>query len=113
MHCHIGVGSHNLLFGGQLGALLELKVTDGTGQGEVAIDTAEVDEATRGTDAGLLACRRELAYHAHGMRCSLFSCSPAGCNWEKKKSKDTRVQTFVLRLVVEGERLCAAFDAQY
>jgi uncharacterized protein YwbE len=83
VHCHIGVGSHNLLLGGELGALLELKVTDGTGQSEVTVDTAEVDEATRGTNASLLACSEELAYHPHGMKCSLSSCSRTGCSSEK------------------------------
>lgn len=68
MHCHIGVGSDDLLLGGKLGALLELKVTNGAGQGEVTVDTAEVDEATRGTNSGLLACSGELAYHPHGMK---------------------------------------------
>ena len=56
MNGHIGVCGDNLLFGGKLGALLEFKVTDGAGQGEVTIDTAEVDEATSGADTGLLAC---------------------------------------------------------
>lgn len=62
VHCHIGVGSHYLLLWGELRALLELKVTDGTGQSEVTVDTAEVDEATRSTNASLLACGWELAY---------------------------------------------------
>jgi hypothetical protein len=68
VHSHVGVGSHDLLLGGKLGALLELKVTDGAGQGEVAIHAAEVDEATRGTNTGLLACSGELAHHPHGMK---------------------------------------------
>lgn len=55
MDCHIGECGHNLLLGGQLGALLELEVTNGTGQGEIAIDTSEVDEATRGANTCLLA----------------------------------------------------------
>jgi hypothetical protein len=84
MHRHIGVGSHDLLLGGELGALLELKVTDGTGQSEVTVDTAEVDEATRGTNASLLACNGELAYHPHGMKQSLSSRSCANCSREGK-----------------------------
>jgi hypothetical protein len=72
------------LLGGELGALLELKVTDGTGQSEVAVDTAEVDEATRGTNTSLLACSGELAYHPHRMKYSLFSRRGAGCSREKK-----------------------------
>jgi hypothetical protein len=55
MHCHIGVGSHNLLLGRQLGALLEFKVTDGARQSEVTVDTAEIDETARGADTSLLA----------------------------------------------------------
>lgn len=73
MHCHIGVGSHDLLFGGQLGALLELKVTDGSGQSEVAVYTAKVDEATGGTDTGLLACREKLASHPSSDEFRVFS----------------------------------------
>lgn len=84
MHCHIGVGSHDLLLGGELGALLEFKVTDSTGQSEVTVDTAEVDEATRSTNASLLACGWELAYHPHGMKQSFFSRSCANCSREKK-----------------------------
>jgi hypothetical protein len=54
---HIGVCGDDLLLGGELGALLEFEVTDSTGQSEVAIDTAEVDEATSSADTSLLACR--------------------------------------------------------
>lgn len=82
--CHIGVGSHDLLLGGELGALLELKVTDGTGQSEVTIDTTEVDEAARGTNASLLACSWELANHPHGMKQSLSSRPCANYSREKE-----------------------------
>lgn len=87
MNCHIGVGSHDLLFGRQLGALLELKVTDGTGQSEVAVHTAKVDEATRGTDTGLLACKMELASHPHRMNLAdfLLSC------WLQREQKSLRM----------------------
>ena len=53
---HIGVCGDNLLFGRELRALLEFKVTDSTGQGKVAIDTTEVDEAASRGDTSLLAC---------------------------------------------------------
>jgi hypothetical protein len=43
---HIWEGGHNLLFGGQVGALLEVKVTNGAGEGKIAVDTAKVDKAT-------------------------------------------------------------------
>ena len=53
---HIGVGGDDLLLRRKIGALLELKVTDGTGQGEVAVDATKVDEATSGANSCLLAC---------------------------------------------------------
>lgn len=49
-----------MLLGRQLGALLEFKVTDGAGQSEVTVDTAEVDETARSANTSLLTCR-ELA----------------------------------------------------
>lgn len=75
MNGDVGEGGNDLLLGREVGALLELKVTDGTAQSEVAVDTAKVDEATSSTDASLFA--------------------------------------LILRLMVEGERLCAALDAEY
>jgi hypothetical protein len=51
---HVGVGGDNLLLWGKIGALLELKVTDGTGKGEVAVDTTKVDKTTSGANSGLL-----------------------------------------------------------
>lgn len=61
MNGHIGVCGDNLLLGRELRALLEFEVTDGTGQGKVAIDTAEIDEATGSGDTGLLACSNSLS----------------------------------------------------
>lgn len=55
MNRHIWVCGDDLLFGGKLGALLEFEVTDGTGQGKVAVDTTEIDKATSSADTGLLA----------------------------------------------------------
>ena len=71
---HIRERSDDLLLRREVCALLELKVTDSSAEGKVAVDSAEVDEATGCADAGLLA--------------------------------------LVLGLVVEGERLCAALDAE-
>lgn len=71
---HVGESSDDLLLRWEVCALLELKVADGSAESEVAVDSAKIDEATGGADAGLLA--------------------------------------LVLRLVVEGERLCAALDAK-
>ena len=51
---YIGERRHDLLLWGQLGALLELKVTDSAGEGKVAVDAAKVDEAAGGCDTGFL-----------------------------------------------------------
>lgn len=52
---HIGESSDNLLLGGKLGALLEFEVTDGSGEGKVAVNTTKVDEAAGGTNTGFFA----------------------------------------------------------
>jgi hypothetical protein len=44
----------DLLLRGKVRAFLELEVTYCAGQGEVAVDTAKVDEASCGLDTGLL-----------------------------------------------------------
>ena len=85
VHCHIGVGSHDLLFGRQFGTLLELKVTNGTGQSEVAVYTAKVDEAAGGTDTGLLACREKLAT-PHRMNLASFLALLLGATGAKEAS---------------------------
>ncbi len=51
----IRIGSNNLLFRRKFGAFLELEVPNGTRQGEIAIDTAEVNEATCGANSSFLA----------------------------------------------------------
>lgn len=56
VHRHVGVRGHDLLFGREFGALLEFKITNGTGQGKIAVDTAKVDEAARSANASLFAC---------------------------------------------------------
>lgn len=56
----IGVGCDNLVLWGKVGTLLELEVANGTGQGEVAVDTTKVDEATSGSDTVLLAYAKEM-----------------------------------------------------
>jgi hypothetical protein len=48
--------SDYLLLRGKVGALLELEVAYRARQGEVTVDTAEVDEATCCLDTGLLGC---------------------------------------------------------
>jgi hypothetical protein len=57
MDCHIRISGNDLLFGCQLRALLEFKVADGSRQGQVPVHTAEIDKATRGANASLLAYR--------------------------------------------------------
>ena len=74
MNGHVRVGGDDLLLRGQIGALLEFEVANGTGEGEVAVDTTKVDEATCSANASLLA--------------------------------------LILGLVIEGERLSAALDAE-
>jgi hypothetical protein len=49
--------SNYLLLGGKVCALLELKVTDRTRQGKVAVHATKVDEATCSLDTCLLGCR--------------------------------------------------------
>lgn len=55
MDSHVGEGGDNLELGGQLGALFKLEIANGTGQSQVAVDTAEVDEAAGSNDTRLLA----------------------------------------------------------
>ena len=57
MDSHVWEGGNDLLLWGKLRRLLELKVTNGTGQGKVAVDTPKVDKSTGSSDASLLACR--------------------------------------------------------
>lgn len=51
---NIREGGDDLVLGGQLGALLELKVTNSARKSEVTIDSTEIDEATCGGDSILL-----------------------------------------------------------
>ena len=71
---HVGERSDDLLLRREVCALLELKVTNGSAEREVAVHTTKVDEATCSANASLLA--------------------------------------LILGLVVEGERLSAALDAE-
>lgn len=52
----VGVGGDNLGLWREVGALLELEVTNGARQGEVAVDTAKVNEAAGSGDSVLLGC---------------------------------------------------------
>ena len=60
MLINIWEGGDNLLLWWELGALLELKVTDRAGESEVTIDAAKVYEATGRRDASFLGCTRVL-----------------------------------------------------
>lgn len=55
VHGDIGECGHNLLLRGKVGALLELKVANGSGERKVAVDAAKVDEAAGCGDSRLLA----------------------------------------------------------
>ena len=57
VYLDVGECSDDLLLRGKIGALLEFEVAYRTGQGEVAVDTAKVDEASCGLDTGLLSWR--------------------------------------------------------
>lgn len=90
VYLDVGECGDDLLLRGKIGALLELEVAYRTGQGEVAVNAAKVDEASCGLDACLLGWGLSAQSRVRGL-----------------------VQlTLVLGLVVEGERLCAALDAQ-
>jgi len=52
---HIWERSDYLLLRRKVDTLLELEVTDSTRQCQIAIDSAEIDEATCSTDSGFLA----------------------------------------------------------
>jgi hypothetical protein len=86
------------LLGCQLGALLELKVSDRSRQGQVSVHTAKVDEATGSCNSRLLACNPTLrsAKQALGL-------NQEGGGW----------RTFVLRLVVKRQGFRPALDAQH
>lgn len=71
MDRHVGEGGHNLLLRGKVGALLELKVTNGSAQGEIAIDSSEIDEATSRTDSCLLAFILGLVVEGEGLCATL------------------------------------------
>ena len=56
MYFNIWECRNYLLLWRQLCALLELEIADCAGQGQVAIDTTEVDEASSGLNSCLLSC---------------------------------------------------------
>jgi hypothetical protein len=58
MSDHVGESCNDLLLRGQVGTFLELEIANSTGQSQIAIDSAEVDEASSCTDSCLLAYRR-------------------------------------------------------
>lgn len=55
MHRNVGECRDNLRLWREIGALLELEIANGSGEGKVAVDTAKVDKAPRSTDARLFA----------------------------------------------------------
>jgi hypothetical protein len=55
MYLHIGESSHDLAFRREFGALLEFEIANRAGQGEVSVDTAEVNEPASCRNSVLLA----------------------------------------------------------
>ena len=51
---NIWVCCHDLLLRSKVGALLELKIADGTRQCQIAVNSAEVDETASSTNSGFL-----------------------------------------------------------
>lgn len=51
----IRIGSNNLLFRRQFGAFLEFEISNRTRQGEIAVDTAKVNETTCSANSSFLA----------------------------------------------------------
>ena len=58
MGCNVRVCGDNLLFGGEVCGALEFKVAQGPGEGEVAIDSAKVDEPSCSTYPRFFSCRQ-------------------------------------------------------
>lgn len=54
MYLDVGESGDDLLLRGKIGALLELEVADRAGEGEVAVDAAEIDESSSSLNACLL-----------------------------------------------------------
>jgi hypothetical protein len=53
----VGEGGNDLGLWGQFCAFLELEVSDGSGQSEIAVNPAEIDEAACRCDPGFLGCK--------------------------------------------------------
>lgn len=68
---HVGESSDDLLLRWEICALLELKVTDSSGESEVAVDSAKVDETAGCADAGLLALVLGLVVERKRLRAAL------------------------------------------
>lgn len=67
----IGERSNDLLLRRKIGTLLELKVANSSAQRKVAVHSAEVDEATGGADASLLALILGLVVEGKRLRAAL------------------------------------------
>jgi hypothetical protein len=62
---YIGKGGDYLLLGREFSTLLELKIANGSRQGEVAVHAAKVYKATCGLDAGFLGWDTSGFVHNH------------------------------------------------
>jgi len=52
---NVGECGHDLLFRRELGALLELEISNGSRESEISVDAAKVDKTTGSRNARLLA----------------------------------------------------------
>ena len=99
MDNNVRVGSHNLLLGSEFGALLKFEVADGARQSKVAVDTTEVDKPAGSSYPGLLACGR--------------GEKPMSVQAPGSNSGTRRWLTFILGLVVKGQRLSPTLDTEH
>ena len=83
MSDNVREGCDNLLLRREFGALLEFKVSDGTREGKIAIDSIEIDETAGSTNAGFLSCFKLLATSS-GLSRHVFSPSFWGL-WSNDK----------------------------
>jgi hypothetical protein len=103
---NVWVCRDDLLLWRKVGALLELKVTNGSGKRQVAVHSAEIDKAAGRCDSCLFAYGSALAT-------STWPGDPA-----KREKFDVAYSaawvrhTLVLWFMVKGQRLRAALDAQ-
>lgn len=91
---NVGVCGNDLLLGSKLCALLEFEITNGSGEGQVAVDPSKIDEAAGSGNSCLLTCKKTekkkkkkvspVAEHGRGANQS--NCEPSFWGlWSKDK----------------------------